>query len=52
MHREAGPVKVLSGGVSGDVVLTDEGQVRKQFLPKSFYQQQLQKFEQQQSQPR
>jgi aminoglycoside phosphotransferase (APT) family kinase protein len=27
-------VKVLSGGVSGDVVLTDEGHVRKQFLPK------------------
>ena len=27
-------MKVLSGGVSGDVVLTDEGHVRKQFLPK------------------
>jgi aminoglycoside phosphotransferase (APT) family kinase protein len=27
-------VKVLSGGVSGDVILTDEGHVRKQFLPK------------------
>jgi len=27
-------VKVLSGGVIGDVVLTDEGHVRKQFLPK------------------
>jgi aminoglycoside phosphotransferase (APT) family kinase protein len=27
-------LKVLSGGVSGDVVLTDEGHVRKQFLPK------------------
>jgi aminoglycoside phosphotransferase (APT) family kinase protein len=27
-------MKVLSGGVSGDVVLTDEGTVRKQFLPK------------------
>jgi aminoglycoside phosphotransferase (APT) family kinase protein len=26
-------VKVLSGGVSGDVILTDEGHVRKQFLP-------------------
>lgn len=26
-------MKVLSGGVSGDVVLTDEGHVRKQFLP-------------------
>src|SRR5439155_3776388 len=29
-----GPLKVLSGGVSGDVVLTDEGHVRKQFLPR------------------
>lgn len=27
-------MKVLSGGVSGDVVLTDEGHVRKQFLPR------------------
>ena len=27
-------MRVLSGGVSGDVVLTDEGTVRKQFLPK------------------
>lgn len=27
-------MKILSGGVSGDVVLTDEGHVRKQFLPK------------------
>jgi aminoglycoside phosphotransferase (APT) family kinase protein len=27
-------MKVLSGGVSGEVVLTDEGTVRKQFLPK------------------
>jgi aminoglycoside phosphotransferase (APT) family kinase protein len=27
-------MKVLSGGVSGDVVLTDEGVVRKQFLPR------------------
>ena len=27
-------MKILAGGVSGDVVLTDEGQVRKQFLPK------------------
>ncbi len=27
-------MKVLSGGVSGDVVLTDEGHVRKRFLPK------------------
>jgi aminoglycoside phosphotransferase (APT) family kinase protein len=27
-------VKVLSGGVSGDVVLLDDGSVRKQFLPK------------------
>ncbi len=27
-------MQVLSGGVSGDVVLTDEGHVRKQFLPK------------------
>ena len=27
-------MKVLSGGVSGDVVLTDDGHVRKQFLPK------------------
>jgi aminoglycoside phosphotransferase (APT) family kinase protein len=27
-------VKVLAGGVSGDVVLTDEGHVRKRFLPK------------------
>jgi aminoglycoside phosphotransferase (APT) family kinase protein len=27
-------VKVLSGGVSGDVVLTDGGYVRKQFLPR------------------
>jgi aminoglycoside phosphotransferase (APT) family kinase protein len=27
-------VKVLSGGVSGDVVLMDDGRVRKQFLPK------------------
>jgi len=27
-------MRVLSGGVSGDVVLTDEGHVRKLFLPK------------------
>jgi aminoglycoside phosphotransferase (APT) family kinase protein len=27
-------MKVLAGGVSGDVVLTDEGHVRKQFLPR------------------
>ena len=27
-------MKVLSGGVSGDVVLMDDGRVRKQFLPK------------------
>jgi aminoglycoside phosphotransferase (APT) family kinase protein len=27
-------VKVLSGGVSGDVVLTDEGHVHKRFLPR------------------
>jgi aminoglycoside phosphotransferase (APT) family kinase protein len=27
-------MKILSGGVSGDVVLTDQGNVRKQFLPK------------------
>jgi aminoglycoside phosphotransferase (APT) family kinase protein len=26
--------RVLSGGVSGDVVLTDDGHVRKQFLPR------------------
>ena len=27
-------MNILAGGVSGDVVLTDEGHVRKQFLPK------------------